>query len=508
MMWLFVSFYAFVLVCFFSKNAHAANDNSVFILAVGTPNNTITLPTKCDATFWLSTGEQINPPKTAQDIIKSSTGSLILGTDEWWWEDINGKKISKNDERLTVGYTKENRWDPWNLYNGIHYYLTIPEISESDIGDYKFVVDYFDEQENKKIRRSEVFHLQLANENVYCPNPISFGARPGGEILRPKSSAWSEGHTDFVTDNILMVGPFSPTSGNARERFQITSLDINGREVIEEGNCKRFGFNFKVQIFDVDEVDKTATVVSQQDLVVPWDAYKSKIKCSGDCDKARFIGDYATGVQNDNWNHLEIPVWYARGPLFIEKGQYVGISTQGCLQFLKGNKDMFSNVPGQKAYYIKTGTKEWKYGYAGSEQAYYTAYPAPLGETMTNLQEAVGPWSFTFNAKFYDIKPLPPKEEIIPIEDDNTLWLYALIALGALLLLCCCLCCCLASNAHRRTQERRKFMKAMLGQSVNISSETGEPLPPNWFEEKSPSGVPYYYNPVTNESMWDIPCFG
>lgn len=133
--------------------------------------------------------------------------------------------------------------------------------------------------------------------------------------------------------------------------------------------------------------------------------------------------------------------------------------------------------------------------------------------TLQKLPKGQG---FAFNAKmvFYDTyyPPYVHKTRKVVVStaaaDAQSNFLKVLgILLGTLSFLCC-VCCFIYSRQAKRLKERRMFMASMLGTSFNISSETGEPLPPNWYEEKTPEGNIYYYNPTTQESMWDIPTFG
>jgi len=348
---------------------------------------------------------------------------------------------------------------------------------------------------------------------VYCSNPIAFGARKGYIKDNIGGAAWtSYGDTNSVEEHIFMVGPFTPTTGNPRERFQITSLDINAKYSARAGQCERFGYNFKVQIFDVDPVSLTATCVQQQDVLFPLDALLDKYgnKFS---DKDSYYPFPGTGVDPLNallyvdWTHIQIPVWYARGPLLIGKGQYIGISTEGCITLKRGDPLAYTNVPNQKSFYSPGPAIKWTY----QSVDFFTARPALLNDQIA-IKKTVGegPYSFAFNAEFYDIKSVRVDPTRAPIVEDTSAQ-TALIVLLVLLMICLCFSFCIcfiAEKNHKSTKERRRYMMSQMLNQCNICSETGEPLPPGWFEEKSPSGDYYYYNPDTKESMWDIPVFG
>lgn len=342
-----------------------------------------------------------------------------------------------------------------------------------------------------------------------------------------------------------MVGPFRATTGNPRERYQITQYYINAIYDLRSDEtgadfCKRFGYNFKLQIFDVSEdicANKVsgqvcARVVQQQAIVFPLDAINDKQGTTYPF-YSSYYSSAATGM-GDDWTAQPIPVWNSLGPLLISPGQYMGLSTGGCIAFKRGPSSFYSNLPSQKSYTAQTPLTQWTFSQLDGnfkdesfaelkdrvdrgetitiDSTFRTAEILPLNVASEPLTERTGPFSFSFDAEFYDVAPEKFEPTAPPRKEDTTSPILGIVL--AILLICClcisCIMCFIAEKNRKSGRERKMFqMKTMLD-SCNISSETGERLPPGWFEEKSPppNEIPYYYNPVTKESMWDIPCFG
>jgi len=507
-----------VLIQLFSLEVQAqSNDNSQFVLAVGTPDNKIVRPMGCDAKFWLSTGQQIN-----------TTDNKLLPNTQWWWEHPIGSPISKTSSKYISNVQRENKWDLVNFlvnsnptYSGVHYSLEIKEISENDYGEYRFVVKRPGGLLEGGMTRYEDFQLLRSVEGTYCLPPIDFGVIPEYlQIIGEDYSVWDEyGSTNALKEHVFMVGPYSPKSGNPRERYQITKLYINAKYDVKRNKCERFGYNFKVQIFE--KIGNSAKVVAQEDIVFPIDAFIEK------------YGEFYTNQDSyypftsqdlnasasekklfyDDWTQIDLPVWYARGPLFIRKNQYIGISTEGCIMLGKGSPKMGTNVPNQEYYSYESDVVTWTYTSPGTVSSFHTARPALLDVEFGPLKRAEGPFSFGFHAEFFDIEPEPvvveaiPKEEAAPpSEVDNILGIIVGV-ISACCLICCLIICCFSQRQIRLKNERTRQMRILLNQ-CNISHYDGSRLPPGWFEEKTADGEFYYYNPQTHESMWEIPCFG
>lgn len=495
--------YVYVFLCLFSLEVQAQlNDNSQFVLAVATPS--LKRPIGCNAKFWLSTGQQI---------VKNAPGSVLL-SNEWWWEK-DGVRLTNDGIKYKIGDQRENDWDtvPTLTYSGVHYYLEILNVQMNDYATYKFVVMMDDNSGLLLNGWNRYVDLLLAPAEVnFCAHPISFGARKEYLTVDVGNINWAvNGQSNPTLDHVVMVGPFTPTSGNPRERYQITGYDFNAKYSPIVDQCKRFGYNFKIQIFEVLG-DGTANVVQSHDITSPLDALLEKYG-NQYSDKDSFFPlpnpSSDTSLLFNDWTHQDLPVVYARGPLLIRAGQYVGFSTQGCITFLKGTDALYTNVPNQKSYYYQSPTFAWQYSTSIEEVfTFNTARPALIGETLNTVQLADGPFSMAFDAEFYDIEPIRVDPTPPPKQEDTS---GEAVLIIMLIFLFCCLCCCvflcfISAKNMKSTNERNRFNRKQV--VCNISSESGEPLPPGWFEEKSPSGVPYYYNPESKESMWDIPCFG
>lgn len=496
------------------------NPNSIIIHNI---NPSKTALKGCKADFWASIGEEPYPfgnqctDCTVQWYRVQDNGVAVaspLGT-----STLTGNGQRKYEQTTERGVAlDEAEGSRGNTNSGYYMRLQIRDAQESDDGVYMLKVSVKKQSIPNPIGFNPttfqsslvqdpapsvaVIYVNLkvvAPEGVPCPFVGSQQNSLGPIITAEDNGNWE-------AFSMVANGPFlfSRRTYGARARFKVDTISWNLRAAKTGGirslpidqqlNSFPPGCNFQLVVMSANQDPDTKiwnmTIKQRQSLpALPRN------------------GDQTIQVREE----------YGKEPLLVDYGDFVGFSyTSGLMEFMKtpGGMPKYQNSIGLRLADSPQFSHPFD-GVAGKTDPYSAAdriipmfretFVPGNGFQISGFTDTTTSTSFRASMTFFDGgAPLPPAPVVVVIPPDYGLMAF-LIFMGTLLFCCCCCCFCF-SRQKKRGDERRAFMASMIGQSYNVNSINGEPLPPGWFEETTRDGNVYYYNPATGESMWDIPC--